>query len=136
MEHFVETLTLVTSPPPPTHTPSLTRLENFLSLFSSSDIVCEFLNLFIVNLVISHTELCHNFFFCSRVQRSTLSAHANRTSRDVMRALLSPIKGMFFSIIIIAVVIYVQLQVNMFLTLRFFVFKNCGVFLSGCFVII
>ena len=43
---------------------------------------------------------------------------------------------MFFSIIIIAVVIYVQLQVNMFLTLRFFVFKNCGVFLSGYFVII
>ena len=76
------------------------------------------------------------FFFCSRAHRSTLSAHANRTSRDVMRALLSPIKGMVFSIIIIVVVIYIQLQVNMFLTLRFFVFKNCGVFLSGYFVII
>lgn len=135
MEHFVQTLTLVTPHPPPPPT-SLTRLENFLSLFSSSDIVCEFLNLFIVNLVISHTELCHNFFFCSRVQRSTLSAHANRTSRDVMRALLSPIKGMFFSIIIIVIVICVQLQVNMFLTLRFFVFKDCGVLLSGYFVII
>lgn len=69
------------------------------------------------------------------MQRSTLSAHANQTLRDVMRTLLSPIEGMVSSIIIIVIVICVQLQVNMFLTLRFFVFKDCGALLSGYFVI-